>query len=104
MPTHPLPANPGGPDWWGRHQLRLAPWLFLRNLRSTIITMIGLPVILIGTFIFFPFFGLTVNLITLLALSLCVGLVIDDAIVVRENVFRHMEPPTRTSVSPCATR
>ncbi len=65
--------------------------LFFRNLRSTIITMIGLPVILIGSFIFMPFFGLTINLITLLALSLCVGLVIDDAIVVRENIFRHLE-------------
>ncbi|NTU84732.1 MAG: efflux RND transporter permease subunit, partial [Chloroflexales bacterium] len=64
----------------------LVVWLFFRNLRSTIITMIGLPVILIGTFIFMPVFGLTINLITLLALSLCVGLVIDDAIVVRENI------------------
>jgi HAE1 family hydrophobic/amphiphilic exporter-1 len=69
----------------------LVVWLFFRNLRSTIITMIGLPIILIGTFIFMPFFGLTINLITLLALSLCVGLVIDDAIVVRENIFRHLE-------------
>ena len=69
----------------------LVVWIFFRNLRSTIITMIGLPVILIGTFIFMPLFGLTINLITLLALSLCVGLVIDDAIVVRENIFRHME-------------
>jgi hydrophobic/amphiphilic exporter-1 (mainly G- bacteria), HAE1 family len=69
----------------------LVVWFFFRNLRSTIITMSGLPVILIGTFIFMPFFGLTINLITLLALSLCVGLVIDDAIVVRENIFRHME-------------
>jgi hydrophobic/amphiphilic exporter-1 (mainly G- bacteria), HAE1 family len=69
----------------------LVVWLFFGNLRSTIITMVGLPVILIGTFIFFPLFGLTVNLITLLALSLCVGLVIDDAIVVRENIFRHLE-------------
>ncbi|MFV9502982.1 MAG: efflux RND transporter permease subunit [Oscillochloridaceae bacterium umkhey_bin13] len=69
----------------------LVVWFFFRNLRSTIITMSGLPVILIGTFIFMPFFGLSVNLITLLALSLCVGLVIDDAIVVRENIFRHLE-------------
>ncbi|EFO80284.1 acriflavin resistance protein [Oscillochloris trichoides DG-6] len=53
--------------------------------------MIGLPVILIGTFIFMPFFGITINMISLLALSLCVGLVIDDAIVVRENIFRHLE-------------
>lgn len=69
----------------------LVVWLFFGNLRSTIITMIGLPVILIGSFIFMPLFGLTINLITLLALSLCVGLVIDDAIVVRENIFRHLE-------------
>jgi HAE1 family hydrophobic/amphiphilic exporter-1 len=48
-------------------------------------------VILIGSFIFMPLFGLTINLISLLALSLCVGLVIDDAIVVRENIFRHVE-------------
>jgi HAE1 family hydrophobic/amphiphilic exporter-1 len=69
----------------------LVVWLFFGNLRSTIITMIGLPVILIGSFIFMPLFGLTINLISLLALSLCVGLVIDDAIVVRENIFRHLE-------------
>lgn len=69
----------------------LVVWLFFGNLRSTIITMIGLPVILIGSFIFMPIFGITINLISLLALSLCVGLVIDDAIVVRENIFRHLE-------------
>ncbi|NNJ11815.1 efflux RND transporter permease subunit [Chloroflexales bacterium ZM16-3] len=69
----------------------LVVWLFFGNLRSTIITMVGLPVILIGTFIFMPLFGITINLISLLALSLCVGLVIDDAIVVRENIFRHLE-------------
>jgi hydrophobic/amphiphilic exporter-1 (mainly G- bacteria), HAE1 family len=69
----------------------LVVWLFFGNLRSTFITMIGLPVILVGTFIFMPLFGITINLISLLALSLCVGLVIDDAIVVRENIFRHLE-------------
>lgn len=69
----------------------LVVWIFFRNFRSTVITMAGLPVIIIGTFAIMPFFGLTINLITLLALSLCVGLVIDDAIVVRENIFRHME-------------
>lgn len=65
--------------------------LFFRDLRNTIITVIGLPVIMIGTFAALSLFGLTINLITLLALSLSVGLVIDDAIVVRENIFRHME-------------
>ncbi len=77
----------------------LVVWFFFRNLRSTIITMAGLPVILIGTFIFFPIFGLTINLITLLALSLCVGLVIDDAIVVRENIFRHLERGASSAVA-----
>ena len=63
---------------------------FIRD-RNTLVTMAGLPIILIGTFALMPLFGLTINLITLLALSLCVGLVIDDAIVVRENIFRHTE-------------
>lgn len=65
--------------------------LFFRDLRNTIVTIVGLPVIMIGTFAAMSVFGLTVNLITLLALSLSVGLVIDDAIVVRENIFRQME-------------
>ncbi|MFO7167784.1 MAG: efflux RND transporter permease subunit [Chloroflexota bacterium] len=63
---------------------------FIRD-RNTLVTMAGLPVILIGTFAIMPLFGLSINLITLLALALCVGLVIDDAIVVRENIFRHTE-------------
>lgn len=64
-------------------------FIFFRDVRNTLITMAGLPIILIATFAIMPFFGLTINLITLLALSLAVGLVIDDAIVVRENIFRH---------------
>ena len=67
----------------------LVVFAFFRDIRNTLITMAGLPIILIATFIFLPMFGLTINLITLLALSLSVGLVIDDAIVVRENIFRH---------------
>lgn len=63
---------------------------FFRD-RNTLVTMAGLPIILAGTFAMMPVFGLTINLITLLALSLCVGLVIDDAIVVRENIFRHTQ-------------
>ncbi|MFL5801509.1 MAG: efflux RND transporter permease subunit [Roseiflexaceae bacterium] len=65
--------------------------LFFRDLRNTLVTVAGLPVIMISTFALLSFFGLSINLVTLLALSLSVGLVIDDAIVVRENVFRHME-------------
>ncbi len=66
-------------------------FIFFRNVRNTIVTLIGLPVIMIGTFAAISFFGLTINVITLMGLSLSVGLVIDDAIVVRENIFRHTE-------------
>ncbi|HEX5692896.1 MAG TPA: efflux RND transporter permease subunit, partial [Roseiflexaceae bacterium] len=65
--------------------------VFFRDLRNTIVTIAGLPVIMIATFALLSAFGLSINLVTLLALSLSVGLVIDDAIVVRENIFRHME-------------
>jgi HAE1 family hydrophobic/amphiphilic exporter-1 len=64
---------------------------FFRDLRNTLVTVVGLPVILIGTFAAMNALGLGLNMITLMALSLAVGLVIDDAIVVRENIFRHME-------------
>ena len=61
------------------------------DLRNTLITIAGLPVCLIAAFAVMSVLGYTVNMITLLALSLSVGLLIDDAIVVRENIFRHME-------------
>lgn len=64
---------------------------FFRDLRNTVVTVVGLPVIIIATFAGMQYLGLSLNLLTLLALSLAVGLVIDDAIVVRENIFRHME-------------
>lgn len=69
----------------------LVVFAFFRDVRSTIITMLGLPAILIGTFIFMDALGITLNSLTVLALALCVGLVIDDAIVVRENIFRWLE-------------
>ena len=69
----------------------LIVFLFLNSWRSTVITGLTLPVSLIGTFLFMDWFGFTINMITLMALSLCVGLLIDDAIVVRENIVRHME-------------
>jgi hydrophobic/amphiphilic exporter-1 (mainly G- bacteria), HAE1 family len=65
-------------------------FLFLNSWRSTVITGLTLPVALIGTFLFMYMFGFTINMITLMALSLCVGLLIDDAIVVRENIVRHL--------------
>jgi HAE1 family hydrophobic/amphiphilic exporter-1 len=66
-------------------------FLFLANGRSTIITGLALPNSLIGAFVLMAIAGFTVNIMTLLALSLSVGLLIDDAIVVRENIFRHIE-------------
>ena len=66
-------------------------FFFLGNTRSTIITALALPNSLLGAFILMWVSGYTINLMTLLALSLAVGLLIDDAIVVRENIFRHIE-------------
>ncbi|WP_373047416.1 efflux RND transporter permease subunit [Vulgatibacter sp.] len=65
--------------------------LFLRNGRSTIISAVALPVSVIGTFAVIEALGFTFNIITMLALTLSIGLLIDDAIVVIENVVRHME-------------
>ncbi|RZI84504.1 MAG: efflux RND transporter permease subunit [Rubrivivax sp.] len=64
-------------------------FLFLNSWRSTVITGLTLPISIIGTFFFMNAFGFSINMITLMALSLCVGLLIDDAIVVRENIVRH---------------
>ena len=69
----------------------LVVYLFLANGRSTIITGLALPNSLIGAFLLMAIAGYTINIMTLLALSLSVGLLVDDAIVVRENIFRHIE-------------
>lgn len=69
----------------------LIVFLFLNSWRSTVITGLTLPIALIGTFLFMSAFGFTINTITMMALSLCVGLLIDDAIVVRENIVRHVQ-------------
>ena len=69
----------------------LVVFFFLRNVRSTIIAALAIPVSLIGTFIVMRMFGQTLNNMTLLALSLATGIVIDDAIVVLENIFRYVE-------------
>jgi len=66
-------------------------FLFLRNFRSTLIAATAIPVSLIGTFTVMKVFGFTLNNMTLLALSLATGIVIDDAIVVLENIFRYVE-------------
>ncbi|MDR3281573.1 MAG: efflux RND transporter permease subunit, partial [Endomicrobium sp.] len=66
-------------------------YLFLGSWRSTFITALALPNSLIGAFIFMYIFGFSLNVISLMSLSLIVGLLVDDAIVVRENIFRHYE-------------
>ena len=66
-------------------------FLFLNSWRSTVITGLTLPIAVIGTFLFMYIFGFTINMVTLMALSLCIGLLIDDAIVVRENIVRHAQ-------------
>ena len=68
----------------------LIVFLFLHSWRSTIITGLTLPLAVVATFIALNAFGFTLNFLTLMALSLCIGLLIDDAIVVRENIVRHL--------------
>lgn len=76
--------------------------LFLRNYRSTLISAIAIPSSIIATFAAMRYMNFTLNVITLLALTLAVGIVIDDAVVVLENIFRYMEekgrPPRQAAV------
>jgi multidrug efflux pump subunit AcrB len=65
-------------------------FLFLHSWRSTIITGLTLPIAVMSSFIAVHAFGFTLNFMTMMALSLCIGLLIDDAIVVRENIVRHV--------------
>ena len=69
----------------------LVIFVFLRTIRASIIPLITIPVSLIGTFALMALFGFTINTLTLLALVLAIGLVVDDAIVVLENIYRHIE-------------
>ena len=69
----------------------LVIFVFLRTLRASIIPLVTIPVSLIGTFALMALFGFSINTLTLLALVLAIGLVVDDAIVVLENVYRHIE-------------
>ncbi len=69
----------------------LVIFVFLRTFRASIIPLVTIPVCLIGTFSLMALCGFTVNTLTMLALVLAIGLVVDDAIVVLENIFRHIE-------------
>ncbi len=69
----------------------LIVWLFLKSMRATLIVSVAIPVSLLGAVAIMYFFGYTFNSLTLLALLLLIGVVVDDAIVVLENIYRHME-------------
>ena len=69
----------------------LVIFVFLRTVRASIIPLVTIPVSLIGSFALMALFGFSINTLTLLALVLAIGLVVDDAIVVLENVYRHIE-------------
>lgn len=78
----------------------LVIFFFLRNVRSTMIPLVTIPVSLLGTFMMMYLFGFSINTLTLLALVLAIGLVVDDAIVMLENIFRHVEagmPPRKAA-------
>ena len=66
-------------------------FFFLRNFRATLIPLVTIPVSLIGAFALMLVLGFTINTLTLLALVLAIGLVVDDAIVMLENIYRHIE-------------
>ena len=66
-------------------------FLFLGNLRSTLIPIVTIPLSLVGVMFALLALGYSINLLTLLALVLAIGLVVDDAIVVVENIHRHIE-------------
>src|ERR1700735_1249357 len=66
-------------------------YLFLQGWRSTLIPLLAVPVSLVGTFVFFPLFGFSLNTLSLFGLVLAIGLVVDDAIVVVQAVERHIE-------------
>jgi HAE1 family hydrophobic/amphiphilic exporter-1 len=69
----------------------LVVFIFLQNFRATIIPLLTIPVSLIGTFIFFPMLGFSVNTLSMFGLVLAIGIVVDDAIVVVEAVIHHLE-------------
>src|SRR6476619_6367091 len=69
----------------------LVVYIFLQGWRATLIPLLAVPVSLIGTFVFFPLFGFSINTLSLFGLVLAIGLVVDDAIVVVEGVERHIE-------------
>ncbi len=77
--------------WFGAGLAVLIIFVFLRSVRSTLISAVSLPTSVIATFAFIHAFGFTLNVMTMLGLSLSIGILIDDSIVVLENIYRRME-------------
>jgi HAE1 family hydrophobic/amphiphilic exporter-1 len=80
-------------------------FVFLQNIRATIIPLITIPISLVGTFIFFPVLGFSVNTLSMFGLVLAIGIVVDDAIVVVEAVIHHLEhglPPKEATIKAMA--
>ena len=76
-------------------------FVFLQNVRATIIPLLTIPISLVGTFIFFPLLGFSVNTLSMFGLVLAIGIVVDDAIVVVEAVIHHLEhglPPKEATI------
>src|SRR5207247_1469693 len=76
---------------WGSLLAAIVVMFFIRNIRAVIISAIAIPASIVSTFTLMRMMDFTLNNMTLLGLTLAVGLVIDDAIVVLENIFRHVE-------------
>src|SRR5437899_7553176 len=87
--------------WLGALLVAFTVLLFMRDWRSTVVAGIAIPTSIISTFTFMRYMGFTLNNLTMLGLVLAVGIVIDDAVVVLENIFRHVEeegaPPMRAA-------
>ncbi|HEX6651047.1 MAG TPA: efflux RND transporter permease subunit, partial [Pyrinomonadaceae bacterium] len=76
-------------------------FIFLQNIRATIIPLLTIPISLVGTFVFFPILGFSVNTLSMFGLVLAIGIVVDDAIVVVEAVIHHLEhglPPKEATI------
>jgi multidrug efflux pump len=75
-------------------------FVFLRNVRSTLIPCLTIPVSVIGTFAVLSTMGYSINILTMLALVLAIGIVVDDSIVVLENIYRHIEDGMKPMARP----
>jgi HAE1 family hydrophobic/amphiphilic exporter-1 len=77
--------------------------MFLRNVRSTMVVALSIPISIVSTFALFYFMGFTLNTISLSGLALSTGLIVDDAVVVLENIFRHIERDKRRAAEAAVT-